>query len=125
MDELQLLERQEPQPQERRHRLRIAGVFGLASEGLEEGLLDYIRGVDPAAEPVVQPHRDHAAQPVAIGLQEPAPVDAVPPGPRSLVWIAVRILPRPASNLIRAHTVIDCAPPPIRDRVTIKSVAPS
>ena len=99
MHELQPLERQEPQPQERRHRVRLANILGPALGGLEERLLDHVRGVDPAAQPMIQPDRDHPPQAVAVGRQELTPVGAI--GPDRLNPIPIHAFPRMARCLVR------------------------
>ena len=100
MHDLQPLERQEPQPQERRHRIRLAIVLGPALGGLEERLLDHVRGVDPAAQPMIQPDRDHPPQPVAVRREEFAPVRAIVADRRNT--IPFHGFPRMARRLVRA-----------------------
>ena len=101
MDELQPLKRQEPQPQERRHRVRLANVLGPTLRGLEERLLDHVRGVDPAAQPLIQPQRDHPPQSVAMCRQELSPVGAIGPDRRNP--IPIHAFPRIARRLVRVH----------------------
>ena len=55
MHELQSLECQEPQPQERRHGIRLALILGLSFDRLHERLLDHVRGVDSTAQTLIQP----------------------------------------------------------------------
>ena len=99
MDDLQPLERQEPQPQERRHRVRLADVLGPSLGGLEERLLDHVRGVDPAAQPLIQPQRDHPPQSVAMCRQELAPVHVRIPDRRG----QIRPVPRDVCSIVRIH----------------------
>ena len=60
------LEREEPQPEERRHRLRLAPVVVAPRGGLEERLVDDVGGVDAPAEAGIETQRDHPAQAVAV-----------------------------------------------------------
>ena len=60
MDEMQTLERQEPEPQERRQHVRLTHAFGTSLRCLQKGLLDHVRRVDPSAQPLIQPQRDHS-----------------------------------------------------------------
>ena len=65
----QLLAREGPQPEEERD-LGPAEVLVQAVRGLDEGLLDHVGRVDPAAQPQVEPQRDHPAQPGLVLHQE-------------------------------------------------------
>ena len=53
-----------------RHGLGIAGVIANSLADVEIRLLEYVGGVDPAREPVVQPQADHPPQPIAIAVEE-------------------------------------------------------
>ena len=59
MDELKPLECQEPQPEERRHRVRLMDVLRSSLGGLEKCLLDHVGGIDSSAQTLIEPNRDH------------------------------------------------------------------
>ena len=44
---LERLARQEPQPEEQRHRRRFADILRQAAGGLQVGVLDHVGGIDP------------------------------------------------------------------------------
>jgi hypothetical protein len=88
----QPLPRQEPQPEERRHRRR-GEVLGLPPVDVEERLLEHVRGVDPPLEAAVHPEPDHPPQPAAVPaeeLDERPGVAGVHPGGEGLVAAVVR-----------------------------------
>jgi hypothetical protein len=111
--ELERHPRQPAEPEE--HRLfGPLQVFGQGLGRLEEHLLEHVRRVDPAPQPLVQTQRDHPPQPIAMRGQELRPGRLVPahrPPRRSPL---VRLLARRFAG--RAHKSIDCAREPIGDR---------
>ena len=67
----QLERRQVPQPEEQRQ-LRLLGVLGQLAGGLDEGLLEHVRVIDPARQPAAEPEVDHPLEAVAVRLEEGA-----------------------------------------------------
>ena len=59
----------QPQPEQRRD-LRVGEVGVEVLGDVEEGLLDDIRGVEPGAEPGVETQLDHAAESIAVVVEE-------------------------------------------------------
>jgi hypothetical protein len=76
---LERLGRQEPQPEEQRHRRRFAEILRQAAGGLQVGVLDHVGGIDPPLEPAVQAEHHHPPQPVPVPGQHRAPGRTVAP----------------------------------------------
>ncbi len=119
MHELQPLERQEPQPQERRHGIRLALVLRPSLDDLQERLLDHVRRVDPAAQPLIEPQGHHAPQAVAMGREELAPVHAI--GSERKNPSATHAISRVFLHLVGIHKNLDCARLPTlgRNRLSV------
>ena len=59
----------QPQPQEGRQP-GVLEVAVQAGRSVEEGVLEDVRGVDPALKPSIHAQLDHATQPVAVALEQ-------------------------------------------------------
>jgi hypothetical protein len=70
MDVGQPLAGDQAEPELQRQGRGIAGVLGEPLADVEIGLLEDIGRIDPAGEPAVQPQADHAAEPLAMAVEE-------------------------------------------------------
>jgi len=73
VSDLQPLQREEPEPQERGHRIRISRIFRPALRRLKKRFLDHIGRVNAATHALIQAERHHVPQPSAVGRQELSP----------------------------------------------------
>ena len=76
---LERLGRQEPQPEEQRHRRRLAELLRQGAGDLQVGVLDDVGGTDPPLEPAIQAEHDHPPQPVQVPGQHRASGRTVAP----------------------------------------------
>jgi hypothetical protein len=65
MQSLEPLHGQEPEPDEGRNR-RVGRLFGEPARGVDERLLNDIRGIDATLQSSVEPELDHPAEPLAV-----------------------------------------------------------
>jgi hypothetical protein len=114
--DLKALEREESQPQKRRHRVGLARVIGLTGGRLEKRFLDHVGWIDPASQSLIEPECDHPAQAVTVAGEELAPVGLVgPPGNRGIpIAGCSRFFAR--GGFVDVHTIKDCAWDEFRDK---------
>ena len=92
----------QPQPAEERQRL-VPQIIVHPPGRVGQGFLDDIRRIEPRGQPAIEPRRDHAAEIVAITLQQLAPgvVVALAGQARSnRVWLVLRFGHRVVSSSI-------------------------
>ena len=89
-----------PQPEEHRQ-LRLAGVLSELAGGLDVGLLEHVRVVDPARQASAEPEVDHPKKVFAAHLEEGVQRFVVPGGrpPELFQVIAFRLNTRVAHTL--------------------------
>jgi hypothetical protein len=75
--DLEPLQGQEPQPEEKGHRVGLASVLAQPAECVHAGFLHDVRGIDPSLEPPIEPEHNRVAQAVMIPPEQLAPVLAV------------------------------------------------